>query len=88
MGSVLFSMLSLFMMVKPYFGDADLEVARAGDTERERSEQSASRTGAAIAPSAFLPLHRGPHQYADVYGEVQPYKSGGGGHRYTACFPT
>lgn len=45
MGSVLFSMLSLFMMVKPCFGDADLEVARAGDMERGRSEQSASRTG-------------------------------------------
>ena len=70
MGSVLFSMLSLFMMVKPCFGDADLEVAGAGDTERGRSEQSVSRTGAAVAPSAFLPLHREPHQRAHEYSPM------------------
>lgn len=88
MGSVLFSMLSLFMMVKPCFGDADLEVAGAGDTERGRSEQSVSRTGAAVAPSAFLPLHRGPHQRAHAYGEVQPYESGWvGGAQTHSSFP-
>lgn len=88
MGSVLFSMLSLFMMVKPCFGDADLEVAGAGDMERGRSEPSVSRTGAAVAPSAFLPLHREPHQRAHEYSEVQPYVWGVGVHRHTARFPT
>ena len=85
MGSVLFSRLSLFMMVKPCFGDADLEVAGAGDTERGRSEQSVSRTGAAVAPSAFLPLHHEPHQRAHEYS---PMNLGVGVHRHAARFPT
>lgn len=65
MGSVLFSMLSLFMMVKPCFGEADLKVAGGGGTQRHTVQSRAlPGQGHLDTPSTFPPLHHGLHQCA------------------------
>lgn len=61
MGSVLFSMLNLFIMVNPCFGEADLKITRVGeDIKRQIIPQkyTFSRTTIRMYLSTFLYVYR------------------------------